>query len=149
MKPAAHVDCDCPKCVSAQAIAYEALLCAMRTHLKAIVCNDATKYQHHQVRPSDGASPGPFGTIWKTPREIALEGLELIEPWLRHVVDCTDPDPPPAARAVSVLDLPVGRAMADVLTALDPYEPALRVQVLQCILEAAERAAPVAKETAP
>lgn len=45
--------------------------------LRAIAMGDKTTYQHHEVRPRDGRAP-EGGTIWLTPRELALEALKAL-----------------------------------------------------------------------
>ena len=47
--------------------------------LRAIAMNDRTTYDHHEKRPRDGRAPGEDGgTIWITPREIAIGALKAM-----------------------------------------------------------------------
>jgi len=47
--------------------------------LRSCAMNDKSKYYHHQPRARDGKLPKEEGgTIWKTPREIALDTLKGI-----------------------------------------------------------------------
>jgi hypothetical protein len=47
--------------------------------LRTIAMNDRTTYEHHEPRPRDGKSPKEAGgTIWTTPRQVALACLEKL-----------------------------------------------------------------------
>jgi hypothetical protein len=47
--------------------------------LRTIAMVDRTTYQHHEERPRDGKRPEEAGgTIWLTPREIALRLLDAM-----------------------------------------------------------------------
>lgn len=48
---------------------------------RAVAMNDRTHYEHHEARPRDGRVPGEdgaSGTIWLTPRELALAALRAM-----------------------------------------------------------------------
>jgi hypothetical protein len=45
--------------------------------LRAIAMGDKTTYEHHEPRKRDGKSP-EGGTIWLTPRELALTALRAM-----------------------------------------------------------------------
>jgi hypothetical protein len=45
--------------------------------LRAIAMADKTTYEHHESRPRDGKAP-EGGTIWLTPRELALHALRAM-----------------------------------------------------------------------
>ena len=47
--------------------------------LRAVAMNDKTAYEHHEKRRQDSKRPETAGgTIWLSPREIALETLKSI-----------------------------------------------------------------------
>lgn len=112
---------------------YESLLGIVRSRLMAIARNDKTTYRADELR-ADGMPPGTFGATWKTPRELSLEALELIEPWLRHVIDCSEP----ALRDVDPEDEdaanPRINAMIKVLDALGPLTVADRRAVVRAAM---------------
>ena len=45
--------------------------------LRTIAMNDRTTYEHHESRPRDGREP-EGGTIWLTPREMAIDALKAL-----------------------------------------------------------------------
>ena len=45
--------------------------------LRAIAMSDRTTYEHHEKRPRDGKKP-EGGTIWLTPREMAIAALRAM-----------------------------------------------------------------------
>ena len=46
--------------------------------LRWCALNDSSHYEHHDPRPFDGKGPEPDGTIWFTPRQIALRALRAL-----------------------------------------------------------------------
>lgn len=63
----------------------EARIDALESALRAAARNDRSRYDHHEARPFDGKTPGPDGSIWLTPREIARSVLR--EPNLATLSD--------------------------------------------------------------
>jgi hypothetical protein len=53
------------------------ILAQLPAMLRAIAMADKTTYAHHEKRPRDGKKP-EGGTIWLTPRELALHALRVM-----------------------------------------------------------------------
>lgn len=85
--------CGCKFCWRMRASAYEMALLAARSMFKAIVKVDKTTYAPGERRAGDGAATSDPRVTWRSPKSIAIDALSQLEPWIGHVVDCTDPDP--------------------------------------------------------
>ena len=56
--------------------------------LQEIVRNDSTRYEHHQPRRWDGKSPDDAGgTIWQTPKEMAIGALRFLGAPVPNAID--------------------------------------------------------------